>query len=424
MKRKEKPSGQAPEIRRFQKKIIAVLAAAFFLVAAAAAAVVFVSYRSGRRNEITRYLESAIQGAGAAKSGIPAEGDSEAPEKSAQRAPMSGILLLEEIESTDSFTVLQSDGLELTDEEAVLLGETIYSKKKTSGREGNWYYLFDVRDGVLCLAVTDAGEELAEERRYLFGELLVLAALIPAILLFAHFLSKWLVKPLKEAREKQTNFILAAGHELKTPLAVMRTSFDMMEQDGVSGKYFRYARSENEKMTALVTELLDLSRLDAEREPKKERFDLSSCIEGAVLPFEASAYEKGAVLKTSIQPAIWMRGDEKEIGSMAGILTDNAVHHAKAMAGEEMAKIEVRLSREGRHALLAVSNEGDPIPEEEREKIFERFYRVDKARNRSEGRFGLGLSIARSVVLRHGGKITVSCEGGVTTFLVTLPCEP
>lgn len=98
---------------------------------------------------------------------------------------------------------------------------------------------------------------------------------------------------------------------------------------------------------------------------------------------------------------------------------DNEVHHCR-----ENGTIRAALIHEGKQAVFSVANEGDPIPEEERERIFEKFYRVDKARNRKEGRYGLGLPIAKYIVEAHGGRIRVDCQDGWTTFTVSLAAEP
>ncbi|MGI6107302.1 MAG: sensor histidine kinase [Lachnospiraceae bacterium] len=432
--RKQGKTAEFREIRRFRKKITIVLTVSFAAFLAVLAGALTVTYRQSGRSEIDRQLTQMIQenGENGEAPGEPAQTEEdtgrEAPseDSSADLEHSSGRLLFCREDGETDFTVLLNRNSGLSDEEAQALAARIYEAGKVSGSLENWLYRFGVKEGCLMLAVENLTWEIAAEKSYFIKIVLFTLLLLPAAGVFSFFLSGWLVRPLKEAMQKQTDFILAAGHELKTPLAVMRTSFDLMRRDGVSSRYLDYAQTENEKMTGLVAELLDLSRMESGEEQKiSEDFSLSECVEGAVLPFEAAAYEKGAVLETEIEPGIRMRGDSRRIGQAAGILTDNAVHHCKkTRENEDSAHIRVTLSAEGKKAVLRVANEGDPIPEEDRERIFEKFYRAEKDRNRAEGRYGLGLPIAESIVKAHNGRIGVSCRDGWTTFTLVLPCSP
>ena len=171
------------------------------------------------------------------------------------------------------------------------------------------------------------------------------------------------------------------------------------------------------QMRALVENLLDLARADNGQVQKAfEELDLSGCVVNAALPFEALYYEKNLQLQTVIEPDIRVTGSESHLRQVVDILLDNAGKYATPGI------VNLRLEKRGRRCLLSVSNPGTPIPQEELESIFERFYRVDKARS-SDGSFGLGLSIAKAIVEEHKGKIWAISNQTGNCFFVELPCE-
>ncbi len=170
-------------------------------------------------------------------------------------------------------------------------------------------------------------------------------------------------------------------------------------------------------MNTLINELLLLAKIENIDNIKEHQpFNLSKEVEIILSMFESMAYEKQVKIKTKIDENITMNGNKEDIEHIVSTLTDNAIQHAK-----EQKEVEVKLKKEKNEIILEVKNIGEPIPEEEREKIFERFYRVDKARNRKEKRYGLGLAIAKSTLEKYNGKIEVSYKNNFTIFKVTIP---
>lgn len=174
-------------------------------------------------------------------------------------------------------------------------------------------------------------------------------------------------------------------------------------------------------MRELVEQLLLLARSDQEQTQARQLqpLDLSDLAENAVLMFEPVAFEAGKVLESgSIEPELFVPGDGAKLKRLLDILLDNAVKYAVPGGG-----ISVALRRDGRRALLSVTNQGQPIPEEELTHIFRRFYRSDQART-TQG-FGLGLAIASGVAQEHGGKLWAESDpAGYNTFFCSLPlCE-
>ena len=170
-------------------------------------------------------------------------------------------------------------------------------------------------------------------------------------------------------------------------------------------------------MDKLVNELLLLAKMENEEVVKKyERIDLSQEIELVVSMFESMAYEKKVKLKNNIQEDVFIEAEREDFEHILSTLLDNAIKHT-----ESGNNVEVILKKEKGNIILKVENEGSKIPEEEREKIFERFYRVDKSRNRSEKRYGLGLAIAKSTVEKYKGRINIVYKNGYTIFEVIIP---
>lgn len=170
-------------------------------------------------------------------------------------------------------------------------------------------------------------------------------------------------------------------------------------------------------MDKLINELLLLAKIENVDDIKNyERFNLSTRVETSALMFECMAYEKQVNIITNIQSGIYMNGNKQDIEHIVSILVDNAIKHS-----ESDKEVKVELFKEKNTIILQVKNYGEPIPKEQQDKIFERFYRVDKSRNRNEKRYGLGLAIAKSIVEKYNGKIEVECKEGITNFQIFLP---
>ena len=168
-------------------------------------------------------------------------------------------------------------------------------------------------------------------------------------------------------------------------------------------------------MNKLVNDLLVLARMENTNTTNNQKFDLSKEVQMAVSVFESMIYEKKIELETNISEGLEFNGDKEDIKHIISIILDNAIKHT-----EENGKIIVNTSKEKSNIKIEIKNQGEPIPEEEREKIFERFYRVDKARNRSEKRYGLGLSIAKGIVEKYNGIIFAISKDGFTSFIIKI----
>ena len=229
----------------------------------------------------------------------------------------------------------------------------------------------------------------------------------------AKLLTAWIIRPVQQSFDRQKQFIADASHELKTPLSVIMAYSEMLEEDPGHTSWLRSIRSEADRMNTLIMDLLRLASSEQEEHMPLKNGDLSHTVELAALTFEGKAYESGITLECDITPGITLDMHENSISQLVEILLDNAVKHSDS--GET---VSLALKKQRGRPELTVTNRGDGIPAGEEEKIFERFYRSDSARDRSEGRFGLGLAIARNIVRAHRGTITAASADDLTTFTV------
>ena len=238
------------------------------------------------------------------------------------------------------------------------------------------------------------------------------------------FLSRWAVKPVASAWQQQKQFVADASHELKTPLTVIMTNAELLQTDEYEEQerknFSQSILTMSQQMKTLVEKLLELARSDAEQ-PKQQMkpVDLSKLILDTAISFEGVFIERGLTVESEVESGITVNGSEPMLQQIADILLDNAQKYSSP-GGETT----VRLYSSGYgKCRLTVSNPGKEIPPEDLKRIFQRFYRMDKARSR-DGSFGLGLSIAESIVAQHKGSIWAESKDGMNTFVVELRKKP
>ena len=221
------------------------------------------------------------------------------------------------------------------------------------------------------------------------------------------------IRPVREAWNRQRQFIADASHELKTPLAAMDANFEaLMTGQKIRNKWTLNIRRELEMMDRLVRDLLYLARVEDGDVPlSNDKVNLSAEVDDLVVAMETQAYEKGVKIESVIGKKVIITGDREKIRQVMMILSDNAIKYSEA-------KIEVCLKKSKGKVVFAMKNDGQRIEAEDLPRIFDRFYRSDKSRN-SNG-YGLGLAIAKTTVERMGGMIGVQSGDMGTVFEVVL----
>lgn len=239
----------------------------------------------------------------------------------------------------------------------------------------------------------------------------------------SYFLAGKSLRPVKQSYENQKKFIADASHELRTPLTVIQTNVEVlrMKEDEVLSENIHWLNnisSESETMSKLISNLLTIAQADNNRLIfQKKLFDLSAlCAEVYDLMYDF-AKQQDITLKSDIQKDIEFKGDEDKVKQAIRILVDNAIKYTNAGG-----TVTIKLTTTMRSIQVSVTDTGIGLSEKDQKKIFERFYRVDDARHREEGGFGLGLNICALIVKQHGGKIVIHSElGKGSTFTIILP---
>ena len=288
----------------------------------------------------------------------------------------------------------------ITDEAAVEYAESVISGDDQRGWISSYRYKVfstEMGEGVVFVDGSMSRSSLMQSMTIAGLVLLGCAALVLFLIIL---LSKRAVKPIAESYEKQKQFITDANHELKTPLTLILANLDIAEAELGKNEWLDDIRSEGHRMTELVNQLVALSRMDEEGQTlNSTSLAFGELIADTVAEFEVLAKERGKRLTARIDKEISYIGDEVLLHRLAGILLDNAVKYC-----DQGGEISVAL-HQGRRIVLTVENTYAAVEEVELNRLFDRFYRTDKARKFTGG-YGIGLSMAKAIVENHKGEIT------------------
>lgn len=328
---------------------------------------------------------------------------------------MDSVVYTVKIDSSNNILdITNNSNNDVSDSEIEIIAKNILDSS-SSFKVGNLYFdqysYSKNQNSIIIIDNTFSRNRLLSSLKNSFIIFFVLEVLIVYV---SWLLTKWITKPVLSSFEKQRQFIADASHELKTPLSIIIASSDSLEKNPNETKWLEYIKGEAIKMNGLVTDLLELARSeDASLKEELVNNNISKQIELSILSFEGIIYEKGLKLNYYVQDDLYLKCDVNKIKQLVGILIDNAIKHSY-----ENETVEVDLRSDRNNIILKVKNRGDVIEKEDIDKIFERFYRADKSRNRNDKRYGLGLSIAKNIVALHGGKIEVNSSSKETIFKV------
>ncbi|WP_379137377.1 sensor histidine kinase [Paenibacillus sp. sgz500958] len=284
----------------------------------------------------------------------------------------------------------------------------IYTKQPTA--DGHMLVFLDIT----------AQQEILKKLIYTFTA--VGSVMLITLYFASRFFANRSIQPVKEAFYKQKQFIADASHELKTPLAIINTNADVLlanQEDTIhnQSKWLHYIKSETERMANLTSDLLYLTEMDDSKTNMVfTTFNMSDAVEHIILTMEAVFFEKQLSLEYDIEPDLTAHGSSEQIKQVVMILVDNAVKYTNPKG-----EVIISLKKQHNDIMLSVTNTGDGIAPEHLTRIFDRFYRTDASRTRTQGGHGLGLAIAKSIIEQHKGKIYAkSVVGESTTFYVQL----
>ena len=289
-----------------------------------------------------------------------------------------------------------------------------------AGRErgfvGRFRYFRREEDGHTHIIFLDCGARITALVRYIcFCWLILLVAGIVIFFVFL-FAASRVVRPIAESYEKQKRFVTDAGHEIKTPLAIIGANLDLLEADCGESESLADIRTQTDRLAALTGELVYLSRMEeTERRLPRILFPFSDLVSESAAAFKGPAHARGQRLTLSVTPGISLTGDPEALRRLLSVLLENAVKYTP-----EGGEIALSLTRTRRAALLTLRNDvRAPMEPDALPRLFERFYRSDASRNSETGGHGIGLSIAQAIVQAHGGKIALSA-GDAPDFAVTV----
>ena len=303
----------------------------------------------------------------------------------------------------------------LSEEEAAALAREALESGKTSGRIGaRKYRIVEPAPDAKTVVFLDLSRERQQLARICALSALGGIAAWGAMLILVRWLSKLAIRPVAENMQRQRQFITDAGHELKTPLAIIQANAEALELTGGESKYSRNIRAQVTRLSELTQSLLALAKADEAAAPDLRELDLTELCREAAESFRAPAEQKGQALSLELPEPVQVKGDREQLRRLLSILLDNAVKYCPPQG-----QIRLTLRREGK-ALLRIQNSvvdksADP------ERLFDRFYRADSSRDRQTGGFGIGLSAARAIAQAHKGSLTAAYEGETIVFTLRLP---
>ncbi|MGN1097122.1 MAG: sensor histidine kinase [Christensenellales bacterium] len=286
----------------------------------------------------------------------------------------------------------------VSSERAAELASQAIAGKKTKGYID--IYRFLVADDGNFVLFVDCAKQKQTANDFLESSLLISFIGLAAVFILVLFLSKRAVKPIADSYERQKQFITDASHELKTPLTIISANNELTELTVGETQSTQVISKQVARMTSMVKNLTALARLDeTDKLLQKEDFSLSETLTDLCTLFLPTVESCGKTFENRTEQNLFVCGDEKQIRQALSIIFDNATKYAKTY-------IVLKAERAGRHINIVLENDADSVKEGNLDRCFERFYRTDEARASSVPGNGIGLSIAKSIIDLHGGKIT------------------
>ncbi|WP_407311689.1 sensor histidine kinase [Desulfosporosinus sp. SB140] len=345
---------------------------------------------------------------------------------------------LEQFDKTDYFYIRTNESGEITktfsanphfdSKELNKVAEGILRRTSSKG-DLDWHdlkYTFlkvpQKQQGILIVAVSLDREFMV--LKFLLAALFITGVICLALAFYSSlYLANKALIPIRKSWQRQKDFVADASHELRTPLAVIQTNLELVmgnpkETVEEQEEWLKNIKIEVSHMTRLVEDLLFLARVDSEQQLlEKTNFSLDRTINRVIKPLIPMAKAKGIELALNIESDVDVNGDEKRISQLILILVDNAIKHTPTNG-----QVTISMRSISNAVEILVSDTGEGIEEQHLDKIFERFYRIDKARAKSIEGTGLGLSIANWIVKSHNATIEVSSiPGKETSFTIQLP---
>lgn len=379
-------------INKLQKKIIITCSIIIFSVICLVFILSFIFNVSSMNNNIDNISESIALGNGRFPEHFKPNSPNMGPE-----TPFSTRFFTVDYNENGEVVKINVESIHaINEEEAMSLANSI--NNKTNGWILNYRFNVYKRNDGKTIVFIDGSMNKTSLSRTLFINFIILFSCSLIVLLLIVVFSKRIVKPIAESYNKQRQFITDANHELKTPLTLILANVDIAETELGKSEWLSDIRDESLKMSSLVNQLVVLSRMDEESyERNNESIEISNLINSMVNEFSIIGRDK--IVNMNIKENLIYNGDEELIKRLFSILLDNAFKYC-----DNEGIIRVTLKKE-KYIKLEIENTYSDVNKLDLKKLFHRFYRDDKSRKFTGG-YGIGLSIAESIALKHGGSIT------------------
>lgn len=296
----------------------------------------------------------------------------------------------------------------VSEEDIAAYAKEIRASGKEQGRLDYFMYkVFPSDDGTSKIVAVSCYQQLRQFRLLLSVCILAGLLYMAAVFALVWLMSRRITQPVEESIQKQRQFITDAGHELKTPITIIKANNEVLQMQNGSNQWSQSIDNQTRRLSSLVQSLLELSRLnEKDIADIAEEFDLSKTVAEAAETFRVPIESDGKILETAIEEGIRFKGSKDEMYRLVSLLMDNARKYST-----DRDPIRVTLNRH-HHITLTVSNSCEHIDQEKLDRLFERFYRTDESRSRKTGGSGIGLSVVQAIVERHNGTVTASSNDG------------
>lgn len=318
--------------------------------------------------------------------------------------------------------LIEADTSRITAVDAKKAYEYATATMETEGERGfieKYRYISQEEDGFQRITFLDMGRKMYSYQMFLKTSIAIgVLGYIGFFIVIVIFSGK-IMRPVAESYEKQRRFITDAGHEIKTPLAIINADVNVLEMDFGENEWLTDIQRQAKRLAGLTNDLVYLSRMEEEeKDMQMIEFPFSDVVRETVSSFHALAKTQNKNLQCMVPPMICFTGNEKAIRQLVNILMDNAIKYSP-----EKGVISVDVQKQGKNLTLTVFNTTQiPIPKEKLDMIFERFYRLDASRSTMTGGYGIGLSVAKAIVNAHNGKIHATTVGDCSLkIVVSLP---
>lgn len=283
----------------------------------------------------------------------------------------------------------------------------VISSKKNSGYKEIYKYAIREQDSGYILVFLDCRMEIQTSKALLLTSIIVALCILLLMFILVSFFSKRAINPIIETEKKQKQFITDAGHEIKTPIATISANADVLELTCGQNEWITSIRNQTRRLDRLVKNLLILAKMEEDINLSFSEINLSEAVYETANSFKAVAQMNKKNLELDIAKDLIIMADEASIVQLISTLIDNSIKYS-----DEKGRIRVSLVLEKKEIKLEVYNTITDIDTHNLNRLFDRFYRDDSSRSRETGGYGIGLSIAASIVKAHKGNISVRSDDG------------